>query len=109
MNHTDISSIMEMLYTHRAPALPPKGLAEVFDRLIWCLDDQGASLLRVREEWLVSGDRARVEIALAMDEAFPFDTSAEMTKVFSRISARWPELSGACERVQASRAAIESA
>jgi hypothetical protein len=103
-----MAQIMDTLMNHRATALPPKGLAEVFDRLIWCLDDQGTSLLRVREDWLESGDRDRVEVALAMDEVFPYADPHKMDDVFSDIAMRWPDLAGACDRIRDARAAIES-
>lgn len=40
---------MEFLYQHKAPALRFEDLAEVLDQLIWCLDDNGQAILRVRE------------------------------------------------------------
>lgn len=108
MNRKDMALIMDMLMDHRAPALPPKGLAEVFDRLIWCMDDQGTSLLSVCEDWLESDDRDRVEVALAMDEAFPYANPETMDEVFSQISTRWPDLADTCDRIRAARTAIES-
>ncbi len=103
MNRDDMSHIMNSLMAHRAELLPPKGLAEVFDRLIWCLDDNGESLLRIREEWLQSDDRDRVDVALAMDEVFPFKDENMMNRVFLRISSRWPDLAETCAHIRAAR------
>ena len=97
MNRQQAEDIMEFLYANRAPALPPEALAEVFDRLVWCLEDNGAALLSVREDWLRSDDRERVEIALTMDEVYPFHSEDDMRQTFEAISARWPDLHGRCE------------
>jgi hypothetical protein len=99
----DVEQIMEYLYKHRAPALPPEGLAEVFDRLIWCLDDNGADVMRVIETWLQSSERPRVEIALALEEVFPFNEREQMETVFAAISSRWPDLVGRCCEIQSRR------
>ncbi|QSQ15622.1 hypothetical protein [Myxococcus landrumensis] len=108
MNVAEMSRIMDSLYEHRAPALPSHALADNFDRMIWCLDDQGAALLQVREDWLISGDRGRVEVALDMEETFPFSDSQKMNDVLGQISARWPELSAKCRSIQEARASGES-
>ena len=47
MNVSDMADVMEFLYAHRAPNLPADALAEVLDRLIWCLDDNGDAIMRV--------------------------------------------------------------
>lgn len=39
-----------------APRPPADALAEVFDRLLWCRDDNGDAILRVREKWLQFDD-----------------------------------------------------
>ena len=102
----DIEQLMEYLYVHRAPSLPPDALAEVFDRLLWCLDDDnGSDLMRVVETWLQSSDRDRVEIGLAMNEVFPFDERTQMESVLRAISSKWPNLTTRCAEVQASRRA----
>jgi hypothetical protein len=103
----DMSLIMNSLFEHRAPGLPPNALAEIFDRMIWCLDDEGAALLRIREAWLTSGDRGRVEVALAMDETFPFADPKKMGEVLGNISAKWPDLALRCRNIQTARARIE--
>ena len=49
-------TMMEFLFARRTSNLPATGLAEVFDRLIWCMNDQGAELLEVRKKWLEGED-----------------------------------------------------
>lgn len=104
MTAAEMARIMDALYAHRAPALPAHALADIFDRMIWCLDDQGAALLQVREDWLASDDRGRVEVALAMDETFPFNDVKKMDEVLAQISAKWPDLSATCQNIRRMRA-----
>lgn len=103
-----MTDLIGFLYVHRAPALPAGTLADLFDCMIWCCaEEQATCLLQVREDWLRSAERARVEIALAMDEVYPFDTGDEMERVFAEIEERWPEFAGRCEELRHSRRAIE--
>lgn len=103
MNRIDVAGVMEFLYVHRAPDLPPQMLADVLDRLIWSLDDSGDELLRVREAWLQSSDRGRVEVALAMNETFPFKEQQQMETVFRGIVESWPELRDRCDELRRQR------
>jgi len=96
---TTISSVMEFLLSHMASRLPPAALADVFDRLIWCLKDNGEELIRVRNDWLQSDDLNKVAVALAMDEVFPFGGGERMLIELNRISKRWPELEGRCTEI----------
>lgn len=96
MTKIEMQQMMDSLYTQRVQGLPATALAEVFDRLIWCLADQGDSLLQVRESWLESSEKERVEIALAMDETYPFRNAEKMEAVLERIATRWPELRPRC-------------
>ena len=54
-----IADIMEWLLGESVANLPPEGLADVFDRLIWCLADNGYELLQVRDAWLRLGDHPK--------------------------------------------------
>ena len=107
MTIADMAFVMDLIYMHRAPALRPEDLAEIFDQLVWCLEDNGAALLQVREDWLMSDDRGRVELALAMREVFPFDDAAQMAEVLGRISVKWPDLRATCEALIERRAVLE--
>jgi hypothetical protein len=103
MTTTDITGCMNFIVDNRGKDLPAPALSEVFDRLIWCLADNGSQLLRIREQWLLSDDRYRVEIGLAMEETYPFNTIVEMRHAFARIVARWPDLRARCDEITASR------
>lgn len=94
-----MESVMEYLVNSRADALSPEALGEIFDRLIWCLKDNGKQVLAVRENWLRSVDRERVKIALAMNETYPFKTFAEMKEVLMSVGERWPELRSRCDEL----------
>lgn len=63
--------MMEFLFERRAPNLPPAGLAEIFDRLLWCMDDNGSEVDQVIRKWVTGEDEAKVRIALAMSETYP--------------------------------------
>ena len=89
--------VMEFLWRRRAPNLPPAGLADVFDRLVWCMDDNGAEVLAVRAKWLAGDDIERVRVALAMTEAYPCGTRSEIASLCERLTSRWPELQPECE------------
>ena len=106
-NMISISDVMDFLVTNAVSHLPPKALADVFDRLIWCLADNGAELLAVRDGWLRGDDLQKVEIGLAMNETFPLNDAQEMAAVFERIAKRWPALSGQCAEIIARRERTE--
>jgi hypothetical protein len=91
--------MMEFLFSRRTPNLPPTGLAEVLDRLIWCMNDQGAELLQVRKKWLEGENKEKVQIALTMNEVFPCDNREEMALLFATLTTRWPDLKGACQAI----------
>lgn len=89
---------MEYLVTHRATNLPAEALAEVFDRLIWCFSDNGHAICAVRHDWLQSTDEYKVEIALSMEEVFPFSTKVEMVEQLQRIAQQFPSLRKKCSK-----------
>jgi|GEM_PF-3700850 len=62
-----VRGLMEYLFARRAPNLPPQGLADLVDRLLWCLDRNGsAEVQAVRTEWLQSGNLDKLRIALTI-------------------------------------------
>ncbi|WP_144395617.1 hypothetical protein [Pleionea sediminis] len=97
-------AIMESLFESRAPNLPADGLAEVFDRLIWCLADNGAEICKVKEKWLESDSFDRCSIALHMNETFPYETIEEMKSSFDKIVSKWPQFSDKCDEILKRRA-----
>jgi hypothetical protein len=107
MAQVTIADVMEFLADHAAPNLPSSALADIFGRLVWCLDDNGEKLLAHRDEWLRGPNLSRAAIALAMDETFPFGAQAEMEAELSRVAARWPALEKRCRELVESRRAAE--
>jgi hypothetical protein len=97
----NLEDVTDYLFANRAKGLPPRGLAEVFDRLIWCLSDNGVQVLKIQREWLSSQDVEKVKIALEMNEAFPFESQDQMNHVLASISAKWPELKAKCDQIAA--------
>src|SRR4051794_37975194 len=96
-NIAAISDVMEFLVANAASNLPPEALADVFDRLTWCLADNGHEICVVRDVWLMGDDRRKVEIALMMEETFPFDGGRQMRTNLKSIASRWPEFARRCE------------
>jgi len=96
-----LNEIFEYLYSRRVKDLPPTALAEVFNRLMWCLDDNGAEILEIQREWLKSDDLNKVEIAIHMNEACPFDTQSELIEQLEAISLKFPALRRSCEKMAA--------
>jgi hypothetical protein len=94
-----MSSVMDFLVNNCVENLPPKALGEVFDRLIWCLSDNGAGIHEVIRKWLTGNDLFRVQVALAMDEAFPYETREEMVVNFEKIIKKWSFLEERCSQI----------
>ena len=93
-----VASSIEILFQNRVHGLPASYFADVLDRLIWCLSDNGSSVLEMQLEWLSSEDPDRVEVALAISEVELFQTEADARNQLRRISERWPHLRAACQR-----------
>ena len=93
---TDASLFMEHFVAHRVSNLPAEALADVFDRLIWCFADNGHAICAVRREWLQSADEYKVDIALSMNEVFPFPTRVQMEEHLHRVVLQFPRLRDKC-------------
>lgn len=91
--------IMDYLVDNATQNLPVTALSDVFDSLIWCMNDNGKEILNVRKKWLSGDDFFRVQIALSMSETFPYDTKDHMSKEFNRICDKWPELKSRCKEI----------
>lgn len=92
----EMSAFMESLVDDRAPGVPAEAIAEVLDRLIWCVDDNEEKILAVRDRWLESGDEYRVSIALSMNDVFPFRTRQQLEERLAEIALRFPGLRRKC-------------
>lgn len=93
---TELRAFMESLVDDRAPGVPAEAIAEVLDRLIWCVADDGEEILAVRDKWLDSGDEYRIAVALSMSDVFPFNTKLQLEQGLEGIATRFPKLRGKC-------------
>jgi hypothetical protein len=93
---TEMFEFMESLVDDRAPGVPPEAIAEVLDRLIWCVADDGEKILEVREKWLESEDEYKIAVALSMSDVFPFNTRRQMEEGLAGIAVRFPRLRHKC-------------
>jgi hypothetical protein len=100
---TDHVDIAEWLFVRRARDLPSKALADIFDRLVWIVDDNGGEICATLERWLKSSDRDRVEVALQVDGVFPFRDAHEMEAVLSRVASTWPDFAERCRKIMDTR------
>lgn len=89
----------DFLFANRAPNLPPEGLAEVFDRLVFCLSDRGKSVFDVYCKWITSYDKDKVSIALSMSVWFPYKRREDIESLAIAISERWPDLRIKCDKL----------
>jgi hypothetical protein len=91
--------IMETLAQRLAPALPGAALSDVFDLLIWTVDDNGADIVRVLREWVSSDDVVKVDAALSVKELFLFDSREKMVANLVPVKERFPELAPKVDQV----------
>ncbi|MBQ5945899.1 hypothetical protein [Massilia sp. ST3] len=91
-----IRAFIESLVDERAPGVPAEAIAEVLDRLLWCVADGGEEILTLRDRWLASGDEYRIAVALSMNDVFPFNTKPQLEEGLAGIASRFPSLRGKC-------------
>jgi hypothetical protein len=102
LNDGNVQAMMDLIVDNSAFGVGPEVIADLFDRLVWILADNGAGLHRVVRGWLDDGrDFSRLRIALAMQEVFPYEQRSEMQDVFIRLTVRYPELDARCKRILA--------
>lgn len=94
-----MENIADYLFARRARSLPPRGLAEVFARLIWTMDDNGDEIVQTMRRWITSGDIEQARIALAMREVFFYPTRDAMTEAFDQLCLRFPECRRDCNEI----------
>jgi len=99
----NIETIMNYLFVQRAEGLSNQALADVFDRLIWCTADNGKAICMVREKWLEGDSFEKCEIALSMNETFPYENISKMEDVFKSIISKWSYLKTKCDEIVKSR------
>lgn len=95
----EAEGLFEHVFKHLHPALTAADHADVLERLCWTCDDPDGYLTDVRDEWLRSGDRRHVEVALSFQEILPFRDRVERKAAFKRIRDRWPDLAKRCDEI----------
>jgi hypothetical protein len=91
-----VTEALETIVEARAKNLPVSALAEVLDRLMWCMDDNGHTIVQLQLQWLKENDEYRAGIALTMSEAFPFSNMQEARDALGALQERWPHHGAAC-------------
>jgi hypothetical protein len=94
---TEFENCIEYIFQHRAYQLHPEAFAEVLDRLIWCMEDNGEQIAYIQQKWLESDDQEKVKIALTMKGLLPIKDRAQLSHVLMNIEGRWPELKDLCK------------
>ena len=94
-----MENIADYLFSRRARSLPPEGLAEVFARLIWTMDDNGDEIIQAMRRWIDSGDIEQARIALALREVFYYPTREAMVEAFDQLCVRFPECRRECDEI----------
>ncbi|MEU0540653.1 hypothetical protein ABZ319_12340 [Nocardia sp. NPDC005978] len=64
---------------------------DVFETLVWKLEDNGEEMFTVLSEWLEGDDRLKIEAALNSNGGFIFSTNLEMSTAFEKLVHRYPE------------------
>lgn len=94
-----LDNIADYLFARRNPDVSLTNMAHILDQLTWAMNDEGAEIEAARQRWLAGDNAEKVEVALLMDETFPYESREEMTREFDRLSKRWPNLAPICKKI----------
>jgi hypothetical protein len=87
-------------------AVPWEVAADILGILIWSTDDNGSSIMRTAEKWLLEAqDLRRIKVALNLD-GYPFKTYDQMQHVLTEVTQRFPEVDLLCKALIDSRARL---
>lgn len=89
--------LTELIFEKRGQSCQPEWLANLFGRLIWLTEDNGAEIMGSLKRWLESDNQEKVQIALAFDEAFLWEDAAEMDRLLAGVLSRFPAEAHQCE------------
>lgn len=92
--------LAEIIFEKRVRSGQPEWFADLFGRLIWMTEDNGAEIRGTLGRWLDSLDVEKVRIALAFDESFLWDNTSEMDLRLANVLSRFP---GEAQRCKAAR------
>jgi hypothetical protein len=63
-------NLADFIFEKRASGAKPECLANIFERLVWLLDDNGAEIHAGMRQWIGSGELERARVALAFAEVY---------------------------------------
>lgn len=87
-------------------AVPWEVVADILGILIWSTDDNGSSIIRTAEKWLIEArDLRRIQVALNLD-VYPFETIDRMRHVLTEVAQRFSEVDLPCRALVDSRAQL---
>ena len=58
-------NLPEHIFNRRSATVKPEWIADLLERLVWLLDDNGSEIHQTMREWIATGDLERVRVALA--------------------------------------------
>jgi len=96
--HMPHENLADTLFARRNPDVSLANFADLLDRLTWTIQGGEDEIEAARARWLAGDDEEKVEIALLMDERFPYETKTDMDRELARIAAKWPRLGTLCKR-----------
>jgi hypothetical protein len=86
-------------------SVPWEIVADLLGMLIWSTRDNGTTILRQTEQWLLAGeDLRKIQIALNLD-AYPFADPEQMRQVLQRVAERHSSIAAECEALVRQREA----
>ncbi len=92
-------NLAEQIFERQASSVKPEWLADLYGRLVWLLDDNGAEVIDTLRKWIEVGNESRAKVALKFDEGFLFQSRAEMVEAFDQLCCRFPNLQTDCDLV----------
>lgn len=96
-------ALSERLYREIPRSVPYEVVCDLFDLLAWRTNDNGASVTRAVEDWLIEGlDDRKLRIALHLG-VYPFIDVHQMEDVLSRLAEKKPMLAHRCSELIKSR------
>ena len=94
-----LPNLADCLFEAIPSTIPYEIVCLLFNLLAWRTDDNGASVTRAAERWLIEGiDDRRMLVALHF-EVYPFVNEEEMVKVLSSPKSTNPQIMCRCKEL----------
>lgn len=90
-------NIAEEIFERRAKNAKPAWMADLLQRLVWLLNDNGEEIVNTLGRWIDSGDLERARVALAFQDVFLFSTRDQMVEAYGQLATRFPQLRPECD------------